>query len=150
MFANLREPSASLPDNENCFSVKVSPMLQETSLSPLARAQSFAQRHGIRLHILLAPMAGACPPSLSIAVANAGGLGACGALLMSPNEIAAWAAEFRAKSQGAFQINLWIPGPAPQRHSVLEDRQREFLAAWGPSVPPQAGDAALPDFEEQC
>jgi nitronate monooxygenase len=45
--------------------------------SPRARAEAFTDRLGIRLPILLAPMAGACPPSLSIAVANAGGLGAC-------------------------------------------------------------------------
>jgi len=35
-------------------------------------------------------MAGACPPSLSIAVANAGSLGACGALLMPPDAIKGW------------------------------------------------------------
>jgi nitronate monooxygenase len=29
-------------------------------------------------------------------------------------------------------------------------RQREFLAMWGPPVPPEAGDAMLPDFEGQC
>jgi len=50
----------------------------------IARAESFARSLGLRLPILLAPMAGACPPSLSIAVANAGGMGACGALLMQP------------------------------------------------------------------
>ena len=67
--------------------------------SPRARAEAFVDRLGIRLPILLAPMAGACPPSLSIAVANAGGLGACGALLMKPEEIAAWSTEFRVGSQ---------------------------------------------------
>jgi nitronate monooxygenase len=43
------------------------------------RAESFCRRFGLRVPILLAPMAGACSPTLSIAVANAGGLGACGA-----------------------------------------------------------------------
>ena len=42
--------------------------------SPRARAEAFTGALGIRLPILLAPMAGACPPSLSITVANAGGL----------------------------------------------------------------------------
>jgi nitronate monooxygenase len=32
---------------------------------------------------------------LSIAVANAGGLGACGALMMTPDEIRTWSAAFR-------------------------------------------------------
>ena len=114
------------------------------------RAEGFARRLGIRLPILLAPMAGACPPSLSIAVANAGGLGACGALLMTPDEIVAWASEFRQGSQGEFQINLWIPDPPPVRDLESEKRQREFLAMWGPPVPPEAGDARLPDFGAQC
>src|ERR1700761_4760728 len=97
-------------------------MLRETHLSPSARAQAFTHHLGIRLPILLAPMAGACPPSLSIAVANAGGLGACGALLMKPDEIIAWSAEFRAGSRGEFQMNLWIPCPAPVRDFELEKR----------------------------
>ncbi len=53
-------------------------MFEKTGSSARVRAENFASRLGIRLPILLAPMAGACPPSLSIAVANAGGLGACG------------------------------------------------------------------------
>lgn len=118
--------------------------------SPLARAEAFTDRLSIRLPILLAPMAGACPPSLSIAVANAGGLGACGALLMKPEAIEAWSAEFRQQSKGEFQLNLWIPGPTPVRDFESEKLQREYLATWGPPVPSDAGDAALPDFEAQC
>jgi nitronate monooxygenase len=125
-------------------------MLRGTYSSPLARAQRFVARLGIRLPTLLAPMAGACPPSLSIVVANAGGLGACGALMMRPDEMIAWSAEFRAKSEGQFQLNLWIPGPSPNRDTESERRQREFLANWGPPVPPEAGDPSLPDFDAQC
>ncbi|HEY4050002.1 MAG TPA: nitronate monooxygenase, partial [Acidobacteriaceae bacterium] len=105
---------------------------------------------GIRLPILLAPMAGACPPSLSVAVANAGGMGACGALLMEPDAIREWSAEFRQHSKGEFQLNLWIPGPEAVRDCDLERNQREFLAKWGPQVPSAAGDILLPDFEAQC
>ena len=47
------------------------------------RTDMFCRHFGLQVPILLAPMAGACPPELSIAVAKAGGLGACGALLMS-------------------------------------------------------------------
>ncbi|HVV99178.1 MAG TPA: hypothetical protein VHB77_02490, partial [Planctomycetaceae bacterium] len=64
------------------------------------RTRAVCQRLGLEKPILLAPMAGACPPSLSIAVMQAGGMGACGALLMSPDEIAAWANEVRSKSAG--------------------------------------------------
>jgi NAD(P)H-dependent flavin oxidoreductase YrpB (nitropropane dioxygenase family) len=57
----------------------------------LKRAVVFCDRFGLRLPILLAPMAGTCPPSTSIAVMRAGGMGACGALLMQPKEIEDWA-----------------------------------------------------------
>lgn len=100
--------------------------------------------------VLLAPMAGASAPSLSIAVANAGGLGACGALLMAPAAIAAWAAEVRAGTDGSFQLNLWIPDPPPSRDVAHEERMRTFLAAWGPQVPPGAADATPPHFATQC
>src|ERR1700756_5337799 len=116
-------------------------MVDKKYSSPRTRAEAFTKRLGIRLPILLAPMAGACPPPLSIAVANAGGLGACGALLMKPEEITAWANEFRAGSRGPFQVNLWIPDPPPKRDDALEQRQREFLKRWGPPVSPDAGDA---------
>jgi nitronate monooxygenase len=116
----------------------------------LSRVETFTRLLGIRMPILLAPMAGACPPSLSIAVANAGGLGACGALLMEPEAIRAWGDEFRQHSEGEFQLNLWVRGPAPVRDREQEARQREFLAAWGPAVALDAGDAVLPDFDAQC
>src|ERR1700682_4670531 len=106
-------------------------MFDKMYSSPHGRAKGFADRLRIRLPILLAPMAGACPPSLSIAVANAGGLGACGALLMKPDEIRAWVSAFREGSAGEFQINLWIPQAPPGRDLDLEKRQRAFLAMWG-------------------
>ncbi|HKO07927.1 MAG TPA: nitronate monooxygenase, partial [Alphaproteobacteria bacterium] len=103
---------------------------------PLARAEAFCRRFGLRVPVLLAPMAGACPPSLSAAVANAGGLGACGALLMQPAAILSWAKELRAASNGPFQLNLWIPDPPPKRDAAHEAAVGTFLAAWGPEVPP--------------
>ncbi|MBV8888752.1 MAG: nitronate monooxygenase [Alphaproteobacteria bacterium] len=116
----------------------------------LDRADAFCARFGLQIPILLAPMAGACPPSLSIAVANAGGLGACGVLLMKPAEIVSWADEVRANSNGGFQLNNWIPDPDPPRDAAHEAQLREFLAGWGPPVPPEAGDAKPPDFAAQC
>jgi nitronate monooxygenase len=70
--------------------------------------------------------------------------------MMNPDEITAWSAQFHAGSAGGFQMNLWIPEPRPRRDSAREARQREFLAAWGPPVAPEAGDAALQDFDAQC
>jgi nitronate monooxygenase len=117
---------------------------------PLNRAETFCQRFGLRVPILQAPMAGACPAALAAAVANAGGLGGCGALLMQPGDIHAWAQSFRASSNGAFQMNLWIPDPPPLRDPMHEARVRAFLGEWGPPVPAQAADAATPDFAAQC
>ncbi len=118
--------------------------------APLSRAEAFAAEHDFRLPILMAPMAGACPAALAIAVANAGGMGACGSLLMSPDGIAKWAAEMRAGSNGGFQLNLWIPDPEPVRDSTAEAQVRAFLGQWGPAVDPAAGDAPLQDFDAQC
>jgi nitronate monooxygenase len=118
--------------------------------SPLERAEAFCRRYGLRIPILMAPMAGACPPALAAAIASVGGMGACGALVMSPAAIRGWAAEVRAASNGAFQLNLWIPDPPPRRDAAHEADVRAFLAGWGPEVPPEAGDLGLPDFEAQC
>lgn len=118
--------------------------------STFKRIQAFCQRFGLRVPILLGPMAGASAPSLSIAVANAGGLGSCGALPMQPTEIVDWVGEVRANSSGAFNLNLWIPDPTPARDAAHEARVRQFLANWGPPVPSEAGDAQPPEFAAQC
>jgi nitronate monooxygenase len=116
----------------------------------LARTEAFCAAYGLRVPILLAPMAGASAASLSIAVANAGGLGGCGALLMQPTAIKAWAAEVRAGSNGGFNLNLWIPDPPPNRDADAEDAVRAFLRGWGPEVAREAGDVVPPDFGAQC
>jgi nitronate monooxygenase len=116
----------------------------------LGRTQAFCERFGLRVPILLAPMAGACPPALSIAVARAGGLGACGALLMQPEAILEWAAVVREGSSGPFQLNLWVPDPPPVRDQAHEEEIRRFLAQWAPAVPSEAGNATPPDFGAQC
>jgi nitronate monooxygenase len=118
--------------------------------TPTERAAEFCARFKLRVPILLAPMAGASAPSLSIAVANAGGLGSCGVLLMQPDEILTWAKEVGSKSNGAFQLNIWIPDPAPRRDRKHEAEIGSFLAQWGPPVATTAGDAAPPDFNAQC
>jgi nitronate monooxygenase len=116
----------------------------------LARAAEFCEAFNLRVPILMAPMAGACPASLAIAIANAGGLGGCGALLMQPDAIKAWAADMHAGSNGGFQLNLWIPDPPPKRDNAAEETIRRFLSKWGPQVSSDAGDATPPNFEAQC
>src|SRR5258708_7290978 len=118
--------------------------------NPRRRANEFCRRFGLRVPILQAPMAGACPVGLAAAVGNAGGMGGLGALMTAPDGIAAWVQQFRGQSNGTFQINLWVPDPAPLRDAEHERLVREFLGQWGPSVVPEAGDAAPLDFAAQC
>ncbi len=118
--------------------------------TPRDRARRFCEAFGLRLPLLQAPMAGACPPALAAAVANAGGLGGCGALLMGPAEIAAWMGAVRAASNGAVQINLWIPDPPPPRDPAREAAARAALARLGPP-PPEPGEGPFTqDFAAQC
>lgn len=113
----------------------------------LRRAEGFAKAFGLGAPILLAPMAGACPPALSAAVAEAGGMGACGGVLMAPGAIAAWAEEFRMLSVKPFQINLWTADPAPTRDAALEAAWAARLSQWAPTAP--LGALAPRDFDAQ-
>jgi nitronate monooxygenase len=113
------------------------------------RAAAFCRRFGLRVPILMAPMAGACPVGLAAAVGNAGGMGGLGALLTSPDGITSWVREFRGQSNGTFQINLWVPDAPPLRDAEHERLVREFLGQWGPPVMPEAGDAVPFDSDAQ-
>jgi len=119
-------------------------------MSAIRRAEGFCVKYGLTVPILLAPMAGACPPALSAAVAEAGGMGACGVVLMAPDEIRAWAADLKAATKGPFQLNNWVRDPPPRRDPAHEAQVRAFLEDWGPPVPAEAGDATPPAFEAQC
>jgi nitronate monooxygenase len=122
-------------------------------MHPRHRAIEFCDRFGLRLPILQAPMAGSSPPELAIAVAEAGGMGASGALQDSPERIAEWARQFRAKSSGAFQINIWIPEDSkldPQERRERVHAASQFLRQFG--APPEFDEPGQPPliFSEQC
>lgn len=108
------------------------------SFNPLNRTVSFCASYNLQLPILMAPMAGACPASLAIAVANGGGIAACSCLLIQPDEITEWALQKRAGANGAFELNIWIPDPDPQRDPAHEEKLRAFLSQRGFSAPPKA------------
>jgi len=91
-------------------------------------------------------MSGASRPELAIAVAEAGGMGAAGVLLDSPELIANWMRQFRAGSAGAVQLNNWIPDQADDDQSRIE-AAAEFLRRF---AAPGEPDSARPTFEEQC
>ena len=116
----------------------------------LRRAEDFARRFGLRLPVLMAPMAGVPSVSLAAAVSEAGAMAALGALLMDPAAIGDWLRRYRAAGGGPLQINLWLPDPAPRRDPAHEARLREFLGRFGPPVAETAGDAPLQDFAAQC
>ncbi len=118
-------------------------------MPPIERARAFCDRFGLKIPILMAPMAGTSPPALAAAAAEAGGLGACGVVQMSPAQIAEWAAAFRQKSSGRFQLNTWVRDPPPARDLQHEETVRAFLGQWGPPVAAEAGDAVPPNFEAQ-
>jgi nitronate monooxygenase len=122
-------------------------------VGPRHRAMEFCDRFRLRLPILQAPMAGASRPELAIAIADAGGMGASGALQDSPQRIAEWARQFRAKSNGAFQLNVWIPESSeldPQERQARVDAASQFLRQFG--APPEADKPGQPPliFSEQC
>lgn len=115
-----------------------------------ARIDAFCADYDLEIPILMAPMAGACPPELAIAVARAGGMGACGALLMKADAIKSWANTVRQQTNGAFQINTWIPDPAPARDPKAEAAMAEFLGGWGPELDSPMPDVSMIDFDAQC
>jgi nitronate monooxygenase len=91
-------------------------------------------------------MAGACPPELAVAVAEAGGMGAAGVVLDHPDQIARWTRQFRAASAGALQLNIWIPD-RPNDDRARIDAAAAFLSRFGTPAP--AGTPG-PDFVKQC
>jgi nitronate monooxygenase len=111
------------------------------------RVRTFCDRFGLRLPILQAPMAGACPPELASAVAEAGGMGAGGMLQDPPERIAEWVEQFRSRSSGALQLNIWIPDPPHDDQDRIE-AAREFLGRFGTPGEPDGGPALV--FHEQC
>ena len=118
-------------------------------MMPSTRSSDFCARFGLTVPIIMGPMAGSSPPALAAAVANAGGMGGCGALLMDSPGIADWTGAFRQSSGGAFQINTWVPDPEPTLDPADLDRMKSLLADNGTQMGPVA-QSGLPDFAEQC
>lgn len=118
--------------------------------TPRSRAKAFCTRFGLRIPILQAPMASASPAPLAAAVASAGGMGGFGALMSSPQQIRAWAAEFRGRSNGAFQVNLWMPDPDPPRDAAHEAKVRQTLEHLaGTAIPDPGPGPFVADFAQQ-
>jgi nitronate monooxygenase len=112
----------------------------------LQRVREFCDRYGLRIPILEAPMAGACPPGLAIAVAEAGGMGANGVVLDHPERITEWVRRFRGGTSGCLQLNIWVPDP-PVDDPARVEAAAGFLDRFGtPGEPAPPG----PVFARQC
>lgn len=118
-------------------------------MTPRQRSQQFCDRFGLRCPLLMAPMAGVTGHALPSAVAAAGGMAALGALMLNAAAIGEWIDRFKEAGGGPLQVNLWMPDPPPPRDLVSEARVRQFLADFGPSVPPEAADTPLQDLGAQ-
>ena len=119
-------------------------------MKPLERAEQFCKDYELEIPILMAPMAGACPPDLAASISNAGGIGSCGTLSMTPEEIFSWVSNFKNKTNGAFMLNTWIPGPEPERNAAHEAALRSFLTRFGTEVAAEAADSKPISFSKQC
>ena len=86
-------------------------------MEELEKTKRFCEEYGLAVPIIMAPMAGACPPALAAAVSNAGGMGACGSLMLDSEQIKDWAKEFKSRTNGSLLLNTWIPDPEPTRDS---------------------------------
>lgn len=109
------------------------------------------RRLGVARPLVQAPMAGVASPELAAAVSRSGGLGSLGAGYMAPDAIRDAIREVRQRTDRAFAINLFVPGPEPARGEpeALRDLLRPLYAELGMALP-RTEPAPLPAFAEQA
>ncbi|MFL6683764.1 NAD(P)H-dependent flavin oxidoreductase, partial [Paraburkholderia graminis] len=96
----------------------------------------FAERFGLRVPVVQAPMAGATTPELVAAVSNSGGLGTLAGAALSPEKIASDVAAIRALTDRPFGVNLFVLQPAAPDDATV----RRALEA----IDPVRADLGLP------
>lgn len=89
---------------------------------------SFAERFGLRLPLVQAPMLGASPAAMVAAVSNAGALGSLGGAGLAPERLAAEIETIRAATPRAFAVNLFVLDEARPDEATV----RRALAAIDP------------------
>ncbi len=117
-------------------------------------SNSFLQKLGIDLPIILAPMAGGpSTPQLVAAVSNAGGLGSLGGAYSTPEQIAEDTRKTRDLTQRPFAVNLFAGGygevPAFDAQPMLDllaEVHRE-LGIDPPTLPPTPQNPFAKQFE---
>ena len=81
----------------------------------------FAERLGLSLPLIQAPMAGTSTPALGAAVSNAGALGSIAVGTLTPQAAARDIAQVRAATDRPFNVNLFVhadPVPDPAREAA--------------------------------
>ena len=119
-------------------------------MKQLEKTKKFCEEYELALPIIMAPMAGACPPALAAAVSNAGGMGACGSLMLNSEQIKDWTNEFKSKTNGSLLLNTWIPDPEPTRDLHHEKQLIEFLSRFVPDMSKKFTNISNVSFEAQC
>ena len=94
------------------------------------RETLLAQRLGLRVPIVQAPMAGASTPKLAAAVSEAGGLGSIAGAMLSPDALREAIRAVRDATSGPFAVNVFAPLPPPST-----DRLEEWARLTGADVP---------------
>ncbi|WGS50089.1 nitronate monooxygenase [Paraburkholderia sp. D15] len=121
-------------------------------MSEIRFVTPFAERFGLRVPVVQAPMAGgATTPALVAAVSNAGGFGFLAGAALSPEKIASEVAAIRALTDRPFGVNLFVLDPAAPDDATV----RRALEAIDPvradlGLPPgQPLERYAPDFRAQ-
>lgn len=117
---------------------------------------SFHTLVGARHPIVQGPFGGGLStPELTVAVADAGGMGSFGAHILEPDEIEPLVRDLRARTRGAFAVNLWVSDHDPAAATFSDD---DFERAWQVFAPlyreyhlprPAAPRVFHPRFETQ-
>ncbi|AJK44733.1 NAD(P)H-dependent flavin oxidoreductase [Burkholderia plantarii] len=112
---------------------------------------SFAERFGLRLPLVQAPMAGATSAAIVAAASNAGALGSLGGAGFAPERLAAEIEAIRAATSRPFAVNLFVLDEARPDDATV----RRALAAIDPlrarlGLPAGAPlERYAPDFDAQ-
>ena len=128
-----RRPDRTAPGRRIAHNLSV-----RTSVTELLR---------IERPILQAPMASVATPELAVAVSEAGGLGALGSAVLSPDELRQQAAQVRAGTDRPFQLNFFCH-EAPSYDAAAVAAARESVAPLYGGEPPEAGTPGL-GFDEE-
>lgn len=110
----------------------------------------FPDRFGLSIPLIQAPMAGVSTPSLAAAVSNAGALGSIAVGATDAAGARAMIEETRARTDRAFNVNLFVHGPAkpdPAREAAWLEWLAPQFETYG-AEPPKALDTIYTSFAD--